>query len=72
MFEFEGVSDALTTSVGHDHFYAPIVLKRGCNLPTGHGMVAPCLSLAWLMMDKDFGAWQHHGCGIKSKSLPLL
>ncbi len=63
--EFEGVSDALPTCVGHDCFDASIVVKRWRDVPTGHGVVAPCLALAGLVMDKDFGAGWRHGCGIE-------
>ncbi len=65
MFEFEGVGDALSTCVGHDHVNALIVVKRWHNVPTGHGVVTPCLASAGLVMDEDFSAGWRHGCGIK-------
>ncbi len=65
VFEFEGVSDALPTCVDHDRFYASIMVKSGCDVPTGYGVVAPCSASAGLVMDKDFGAGWRHGCGIE-------
>ena len=66
VFEFEGVRDALPTCVSHDCFNALIVVKRFCDVPTGHGVVAPCLASAGLvLMDEDFSAGWRHECGIE-------
>ena len=55
----------LCTCVGHNCFNALIVVKCWCNVATSHGVVAPCSALARLVMDEDFSAGWHHGCGIE-------